>query len=105
MAQGVDIEARDRLQDTALTFAAKNGALECMKLLVSRGANTSVRDAEGRTVLLASLINGHAPLVKYLLTTGNIHTYTHSRTHYTHTACPHDTHVRRARNTTRHTMC
>ena len=80
MAQGVDIEARDRLQDTALTFAAKNGALECMKLLVSRGANTSVRDAEGSTVLLASLINGYAPLVKYLLTTGTAHT-AHTRTH------------------------
>jgi ankyrin repeat protein len=91
VAQGVDIEARDRLQDTALTFAAKNGALECMKLLVSRGANTSARDAEGYTVLLASLSNGHTPLVKYLLTTGNTaapHThytrYAHARAHDTH---------------------
>jgi ankyrin repeat protein len=70
LLQGVDIEQRDKLRDTALTFAAKNGALECMKLLVSRGADTSARDAEGSTVLLASLINGYAPLVKYLLTAG-----------------------------------
>ena len=98
MAQGVDIEARDRLQDTALTFAAKNGALECMKLLVSRGANTSVRDAEGSTVLLASLINGYAPLVKYLLTTGTAAPHTHTHTRHTrqtptrtHTHDTHDT--------------
>jgi serine/threonine-protein phosphatase 6 regulatory ankyrin repeat subunit B len=66
-----------------------------MKLLVSRGANTSARDAEGSTVLLASLINGYAPLVKYLLTTGvarTAHT-THARqTHTTLTRHTHDTH-------------
>lgn len=64
------MEERDKLQDTAITFAAKNGALECIKLLVSRGADITVSDIEGSTLLLASLINGYAPLVKYLLTAG-----------------------------------
>ena len=61
------MEERDRLHDTAITFAAKNGALECIKLLVSRGADLSARDQEGSTILLASLINGYAPIVSYLL--------------------------------------
>jgi hypothetical protein len=64
-----------------------------MKLLVSRGANTSARDAEGSTVLLASLINGYAPLVKYLLTTGIARTAHTTHARQTHTRHSHDTHT------------
>jgi ankyrin repeat protein len=60
-------------KDTALLFAAKCGALECVKLLLAlrSSADISARTAKGDTVLMSSLAHGHIAVAEYLLTSGN----------------------------------
>jgi hypothetical protein len=73
VVQGVDMEQRNEIQDTALTYAALSGAFECMRMLIGRGADTSARDKYDNTVLLSLLHNGYGvSMVKHLLATGTL---------------------------------
>jgi hypothetical protein len=53
---------------TALHVAAETGKVELAKYLLSRRANTSLRDAQGRTPLEVAKTNGHQAIVKLLHT-------------------------------------
>ena len=53
--------------ETALHKAAAKGSLDCIKLLVQRGANVNALDKQGRTPLLISWENGHFECHKYML--------------------------------------
>ena len=44
LGQGADVNAKSRYDVTALIFAAGNGRLEAVKLLVSRGADVNAQD-------------------------------------------------------------
>lgn len=54
--------------ETALHKAAAKGSLDCVKLLVQRGANVNLVDKQGRTPLLIAWDNGHFECHKYMLT-------------------------------------
>ena len=54
--------------ETALHKAAAKGSLDCVKLLVQRGANANLVDKQGKTPLLMAWENGHFECHKYMLT-------------------------------------
>jgi len=55
---------------TPLLYAARQGCLECAKLLVEAGAKIDVTDPDGVTPLLSALLNAHFDTAKYLLEAG-----------------------------------
>lgn len=55
---------------TALVYAAREGCLECTKLLVEAGANIDAGDAENVTPLLTAVINMRFDTAKYLVEAG-----------------------------------
>ncbi len=55
---------------TALIYAAREGCLECAKLLVKAGADIDKGDAENVTALLTAIINLHFDTAKYLIEAG-----------------------------------
>ena len=54
--------------ETALHKAAAKGSLDCVQLLVQRGANVNLVDKQGRTPLLIAWENGNLESHKYMLT-------------------------------------
>ncbi|KAL9955072.1 hypothetical protein ACROYT_G036347 [Oculina patagonica] len=54
--------------ETALHKAAAKGSLDCVKLLIQRGANVNLVDKQGRTPLLIAWESGHLECHKYMLT-------------------------------------
>ncbi len=55
---------------TALMYAAREGCLDCVKLLVEAGADIDQGDAENVTPLLAAVINMRFDTAKYLVEQG-----------------------------------
>ncbi len=55
---------------TALIYAAREGCLECVRLLVKAGAAIDKGDAENVTPLLTAIINMHFDTAKYLVEAG-----------------------------------
>lgn len=53
--------------ETALHKAAAKGNLECIRLLVQRGANVNVLDKQGRTPLFVAWESGHYDCHKHML--------------------------------------
>lgn len=69
LAQKADPHLKAKVNDwTALHFAAKNGHLECMKLLISCNKNlVTERNNKGQTPLYAAVCNDQHSAVKVLL--------------------------------------
>lgn len=63
----VDINSQNHDGYTALHFAASVGALEAVDLLVSRGANISIKNAAGRTPFDCAQYFFHPKVVEYLI--------------------------------------
>lgn len=55
---------------TALIYAAREGCLDCARLLLEAGADIDQGDAENVTPLLTAIINMHFDTAKYLLEAG-----------------------------------
>jgi ankyrin repeat protein len=55
---------------TPLLYAARQGCLECAKLLVAAGAAVDLTDPEGVTPLISAVQNAHFDTAKYLLEAG-----------------------------------
>lgn len=55
---------------TALIYAAREGCLECVRLLIDAGAAIDQGDAENVTPLLTAIINMHFDTAKYLVEAG-----------------------------------
>ncbi len=55
---------------TALVYAAREGCLECVKLLVEAGADIDAGDAENVTPLLTAVINMRFDTARYLVEAG-----------------------------------
>ena len=67
---GMQPDARDEHDDTALTWAAMEGRLEVCRLLIERGANVNARQYEGATPLILAADRGHEELVHTLVEAG-----------------------------------
>ena len=55
---------------TPLLFAARQGCLECSRLLLEAGADSNAADPDGVTPLLYAIINGHYDAAAFLLDKG-----------------------------------
>lgn len=71
--QGADVNAKARYDVTPLIFAASNGRLEAVKLLLARGADVNAQDSfyRARAIDMA-LTNGHTDVVMLLLQNGAV---------------------------------
>ncbi len=71
LAQGAGINATSRYNVTPLIFAASNGRLEAVKVLVARGANVNAEDSFYRSTAAAMAVgNGHVDVAVFLLQNG-----------------------------------
>ena len=70
LAQGVNINARNRFKDTALTKASSSGYLDLVEVLLAKGADVNVKDENGWTPLICAASQGHNEIVKVLLGKG-----------------------------------
>ena len=69
--QGVNIEAKDSADNTALIYAAGWGRTDVVKLLLEKGANIEARDApRGWTALINAAWAGHDDVINLLLEKG-----------------------------------
>jgi len=55
---------------TALLYAAREGCLACVEILVDAGADAEMADPEGVTPLIMAITNGHYDTAAYLLSAG-----------------------------------
>jgi uncharacterized protein len=55
---------------TPLLFAARNGHLDCVRILLAAGADTKLGDPDGTTALILAIINGHYDTAAFLLEHG-----------------------------------
>ena len=68
---GANIEAKTRYETTPLFFAAKNGHLDVVEFLISKGANVNVTDSFYKmSALSVSLDKGGLPMIRALLKAG-----------------------------------
>ena len=72
LARGADVNAKSRYDVTPLIFAAGNGRLEAVKLLLSRGAEVNAQDTfyRARAADMA-LANGYAEVAVFLVQNGS----------------------------------
>jgi len=89
VANGADIEARSAVRDwgrrmtaeerpkdmnrggmSALMFAARDGHIACVRVLLELGAHVDFSDPDGSTPLIVALMNGHWDTAKLLIDSG-----------------------------------
>jgi hypothetical protein len=72
LAQGADVNAKSRYDVTALIFAAGNGRLDAVKLLLARGADVNVQDTfyRARAADMA-VVNGFVAVAILLVQNGS----------------------------------
>jgi len=68
---GVDLEAKNNENDTALLIAVRNNNLEIVMSLLENGAETEVRDLNLNTPLLLAAFNGYAEVCEVLTRSGS----------------------------------
>ncbi len=66
-ARTADVDGRDRNGMSAFMYAAQNGHVEVMKLLLQLGATVDSKDNQGGTALIDAASSGHVEAVKLLL--------------------------------------
>ncbi|MCX7116539.1 MAG: ankyrin repeat domain-containing protein [Legionellales bacterium] len=64
---GVNIDAQDDANDTALILAAEGGKLDILKVLLERGAGLEIQGNRGKTALFSAVHSGHVQVVAELL--------------------------------------
>ena len=65
-----DIHSRDSLGNQPLVWAAMNGHLQAVQLLLTHGAQVAAKNNEGVTALYWAANNGHASVIQLLLDNG-----------------------------------
>jgi len=70
LAEGADIDEKNRNGDTALMRAAANGHLETVQLLLDEGAGMDAQRGDGMTPLILAAFFGHSDVVLALIKKG-----------------------------------
>ena len=66
----VNVEAKDSDGRSGIHFAARNGKVDIVKVLLQNGANVNAVDREKITALHQAAQDGHAEVAKVLLENG-----------------------------------
>lgn len=66
------MDLQNRSGNTPLHWAALNGHLEAVKILIATGANSSVRNKAGHDVVYEAEINSKEDVVEWLLKEGDL---------------------------------
>ncbi|MDE1762442.1 MAG: ankyrin repeat domain-containing protein [Candidatus Micrarchaeota archaeon] len=69
-ADGVDLDATNKDGCTALMWAAWNGQLDSVSMLLDKGADINLRDLKGTTALMYATSLGYSDIVRVLLERG-----------------------------------
>lgn len=78
--KGVEIDARDRHQNTPLILAAREGHFKIVRLLIDADADVEARDGDGLTALMHAAWRGRTPVVEWLLEyTDDVNTMSNNR--------------------------
>ncbi|XP_046574268.1 ankyrin repeat domain-containing protein 29-like [Haliotis rubra] len=75
LSRKMDINIRGNRSRTPLMFAAENGHRDVFDLLVMGGADVSLEDDAGNTILHVACVAGHFDMVKYILSRDYIQNY------------------------------
>ncbi|VDL58346.1 unnamed protein product [Hymenolepis diminuta] len=67
---GASLHAKDTEGNFAIHYAAENGRLKCLQLLMSKGSLAIVGNLSFKTPLMKAAENGHADVVTYLIENG-----------------------------------
>jgi ankyrin repeat protein len=70
LKKGVDVNAKNNLKWTALSYAAKFGHLDIVNLLLKHEAKIDYRNNTGFTPLMISYMNNQESIFKYLIDNG-----------------------------------
>eukprot|EP01114_Cavostelium_apophysatum_P014797 TRINITY_DN3922_c1_g1_i1.p1 TRINITY_DN3922_c1_g1~~TRINITY_DN3922_c1_g1_i1.p1 ORF type:complete len:591 (-),score=160.58 TRINITY_DN3922_c1_g1_i1:303-2075(-) len=68
--EGVQIEAINDVEQTPLHIAARSGSLDCVRLLLEKGASVNSKDIKGNTPLHLAAIGGYEAMVSLLIKKG-----------------------------------
>ena len=63
---GADVNAKNVESETPLMKAARRGSVECVQALLKRGADSTVRDNEGKSALALAREGGNDDVVSLL---------------------------------------
>ena len=75
MANGANVNIKDKDGGTAIGVSSQDGHLEIVKLLIANGADVNICDNQDVTALLLASQNGYVEVVKLLLDKGaNVNT-------------------------------
>ena len=66
----MNVNGKGYNDSTALLYAAVNGHMEVVKVLVARGADVDAQDSVGGTALMYAVWKGHTDVVRILLAAG-----------------------------------
>lgn len=72
LKKGVDVNALNSTQETALYAAAKNGRISTIKALLKNGADPNIMNSDGLTAVIIASIHNHKSSVKALLKAGGV---------------------------------
>jgi ankyrin repeat protein len=67
---GVDVNTRDKYQETALMRACKHRNYKSVKFLIKNGADVNLQDKYGETALSKAKITGHKKIIAFLKANG-----------------------------------
>lgn len=70
LTHGAEVNAQDRLYNTALVLAAKNGHVQTVQTLLEHGAKIDAKSYEGFKALAIASVKGYANIVHSLLNKG-----------------------------------
>ncbi|MGA7492067.1 MAG: ankyrin repeat domain-containing protein [Syntrophobacteraceae bacterium] len=70
IANGTDVNAKDKNGNVALTTASFNGHKEIVRVLLAKGADVNAKMNNGKTALMAASAFGHKEIKKLLIKAG-----------------------------------
>ena len=70
LKKGVDVNARNREDQTALHYASRNGHFKIVALLIWSNADINAQINGGATPLIFACMGGHVDIVRFMLICG-----------------------------------